>query len=213
MSGVAAILLAAGESCRMGPRNKMTLPVAGVPLLRRIASTLVNSEVGEIVAVLGYEEQTARALLAEFPLRLVTNERYREGQMTSVHCGLEALREPCKGIMVCLSDQPLLRVEDIDCLVHAFEQQPPGSVLIPAWQGRRGNPVILAHEHRDAILAGGPGLGCRQYIDAHPQLVAWQEMDNDHVVFDLDTPEDYQRLLHRLACAEIASANRAAARR
>ena len=213
MSGVAAILLAAGESCRMGPRNKMTLPVAGVPLLRRIASTLVNSEVGEIVAVLGYEEQTARALLAELPLRLVTNERYREGQMTSVHCGLEALREPCKGIMVCLSDQPLLRVEDIDCLVHAFEQQPPGSVLIPAWQGRRGNPVILAHEHRDAILAGGPGLGCRQYIDAHPQLVAWQEMDNDHVVFDLDTPEDYQRLLHRLACAEIASANRAAARR
>ena len=212
MSGVAAILLAAGESCRMGPRNKMTLPVAGVPLLRRIASTLVNSEVGEIVAVLGYEEQTARALLAELPLRLVTNERYREGQMTSVHCGLEALREPCKGIMVCLSDQPLLRVEDIDCLVHAFEQQPPGSVLIPAWQGRRGNPVILAHEHRDAILAGGP-VGCRQYIDAHPQLVAWQEMDNDHVVFDLDTPEDYQRLLHRLACAEIASANRAAARR
>jgi molybdenum cofactor cytidylyltransferase len=155
MSGVSAILLAAGESRRMGPRNKMTLPVAGVPLLRRIASTLANSQVGEIVAVLGHEEQTARALLAELPLRLVTNERYREGQMTSVYRGLEALSEPCKGIMVCLSDQPLLRVEDIDCLVHAFEQQCPGSVLIPAWQGRRGNPVILAHEHRDAILAGG----------------------------------------------------------
>jgi molybdenum cofactor cytidylyltransferase len=213
MSGVSAILLAAGESRRMGPRNKMTLPVAGVPLLRRIASTLANSQVGEIVAVLGHEEQTARALLAELPLRLVTNERYREGQMTSVYRGLEALSEPCKGIMVCLSDQPLLRVEDIDCLVHAFEQQCPGSVLIPAWQGRRGNPVILAHEHRDAILAGGPGLGCRRYIDAHPQLVVWQEMDNDHVVFDLDIPEDYQRLLQRLGSAEIDSANRAAARR
>jgi molybdenum cofactor cytidylyltransferase len=213
MSGVSAILLAAGESRRMGPHNKMTLPVAGVPLLRRIASTLVNSEVGEIVVVLGHEEQTARALLAELPLRPVTNQRYREGQMTSVHCGLEALSEPCKGIMVCLSDQPLLRVEDIDCLVHAFEHQCPGSVLIPAWQGRRGNPVILAHEHRDAILAGGPGLGCRRYIDAHPQLVVWREMDNDHVVFDLDTPEDYRRLLQRLACGELDSANRAAARR
>ena len=213
MSGVSAILLAAGESRRMGSRNKMTLPVAGVPLLRRIADTLVNSEVGEIVAVLGHGEQIARALLADLPLRLVTNERYREGQMTSVHCGLEALSEPCKGIMVCLSDQPLLRVEDIDGLVHAFEQQRPGSVLIPAWQGQRGNPVILAHEHRDAILAGGPGLGCRRYIDAHPQLVVWQEMDNDHVVFDLDTPEDYQRMLQRLGSGGVDSANRAAARR
>ena len=213
MSGVSAILLAAGDSRRMGSRNKMTLPVPGVPLLRRIASTLVNSEVGEIVAVLGHGEQIARALLADLPLRLVTNERYREGQMTSVHCGLEALSEPCKGIMVCLSDQPLLRVEDIDGLVHAFEQQRPGSVLIPAWQGQRGNPVILAHEHRDAILAGGPGLGCRRYIDAHPQLVVWQEMDNDHVVFDLDTPEDYQRMLQRLGSGGVDSANRAAARR
>jgi molybdenum cofactor cytidylyltransferase len=205
MSGVSVILLAAGESRRMGPLNKMTLPVAGVALLRRIASTLVNSEVGEVVAVLGHEEQTARGLLADLPLRLVTNERYRDGQMTSVHCGLEALSEPCKGIMVCLSDQPLLCVDDIDRLVRAFEHQCPGSVLIPAWQGRRGNPVILGYEHRDAILAGGPGLGCRRYIDAHPQLVVWQEMDNDHVVFDLDTPEDYQRLLRRLGCGAVGT--------
>ncbi len=213
MSGVSVILLAAGESRRMGPLNKMTLPVAGVPLLRRTANTLVNSDVGEIVVVLGHEQKTALALLADLPLRLVTNERYREGQTTSVHCGLEALHEPCKGIMVCLSDQPLLRVEDIDCLVHAFEHRCPTSVLIPTWQGRRGNPVILPYEHRAAILAGGPGLGCRRFIDAHPQLVVWQEMDNDHVVFDLDTAADYQRLLRRLGSGEVGIANRAAAGR
>jgi molybdenum cofactor cytidylyltransferase len=214
VTGISAILLAAGESRRMGRLNKMTLPVAGVPLLRRTADTLLNSALGEIVVVLGHAQETARALLADLPLRLVSNEWYREGQTTSVYRGLEALSEPCNGVMVCLSDQPLLQVDDINRLVDAFMHRCPTSVLIPTWQGRRGNPVILAYEHRDAILAGGRNLGCRRFIDSNPQLVTRQEMDNDHVVFDLDTPEDYRRLLRRLGSGEVgARPNRAAAGR
>lgn len=205
MKRVSAILLAAGESCRMGNVNKLTLPVQGVPLLRHMVCTLLESELREIVVVTGHQPETARDLLRGLPVSLVNNHRYQEGQMTSVYCGMEALREPCAGVMVCLSDQPLLDGGDIKRLIHGFMERCPTSVLVPVYRGRRGNPIVLAYTHREAILAGERNLGCRRLIEKNPDLVTPLEWNNDHVVFDLDTPSDYQRLVHRLAPDTLAA--------
>ncbi len=210
MKRVSAILLAAGESRRMGELNKLTLPVHGVPLLRHIACTLVESELHEIVVVTGHQPQTVQALLQNLPVSWVNNSRYREGQMTSVYCGLQALREACAGVMVCLSDQPLLKVADINGLIHAFLEQRANRVLVPVYHGQRGNPIVLAHAHREAILAAERNLGCKRLIEKNPHLVTPLEWDNDHVVFDLDTPSDYQRLQDRLA-SEAGDVRRARA--
>jgi molybdenum cofactor cytidylyltransferase len=195
---VAGVLLAAGESRRMGAVNKLSLEVGGLPLVRRTALTLLGSALTEVVAVVGHGAETARALLDGLPLRVVENPHYREGQMTSVHCGLEALREPCDGVMICLCDQPLLESADIDILIGAFLNDCPRSVLVPTYEGQRGNPVVLSHRHRETILAGGRNLGCRRLIDKNPELVWALPMATDHCVVDLDTPEDYQRLKARL---------------
>ena len=114
--------------------------------------------------------------------------------MTSVHCGMQALRAPCDGVMVCLSDQPLLETVDLDTMIRAFLNDCPRSVLVPTFEGRRGNPIVLAHSHREAILAGDRNLGCKRLIQKNPELVWPLPMDNDHCVFDLDTPADYERL-------------------
>jgi molybdenum cofactor cytidylyltransferase len=203
MTGVSAILLAAGESQRMGRTNKLTLPIRRVPLLRHVALTLLSANLEEIVVVVGHEARTARMLLADLPLEVVTNPRYQEGQMTSVECGMQELRQPCAGVMVCLSDQPLLEIADINTLITAFQYHCPTSVLVPTYQGRRGNPVILSSRHHKSILDGKRNLGCRNFIENNPELVCPWEMDKDHVVFDLDTPEDFNRLRHRLGQTEI----------
>lgn len=207
MRQVSAILLAAGESRRMGAHNKLTLPVAGVPLLRRAAGILLNSRLHEIVVVTGHAQQTARALLEDLPVRIIYNAHYREGQMTSVYRGMAALTEPCDGVMVCLSDQPLLEAGDIDRVIDAFLHHCPTSVLVPTWRGQRGNPIILDCRHREAILGGQRNLGCRKLVENNPSLVTPLEMDNDHVVFDLDTAADYQRLLQRLEPDNNAAAD------
>jgi molybdenum cofactor cytidylyltransferase len=203
--GVSAILLAAGESHRMGAVNKLTLQVGDMPLLRRTTLTLLEASLEEVVVVLGYEADTCAPLLDDLPVRTVVNQHYREGRMSSVDCGMQALRQPAAGFMVCLGDQPLLDTSDIDTLVAAFLSQCPGSVLVPQFHGRRGNPVIVADRHRKAILAGGRRLGCRHFIDSHPELVWHHEMPNDHCVFDLDTPQDYALLLKRTTNATQAS--------
>jgi molybdenum cofactor cytidylyltransferase len=196
MTQVSAILLAAGESHRMGAHNKLLLPVAGVPLIRRSALTLLDSPVHEVVVVLGHEAEQVRPLLMDLPLTIVENEHYREGQMTSVHTGLAALAQPCDGVMVCLADQPLLTPADIRMLMDTFSRT-GAAVLVPTYEGRRGNPIVLSWVHREQILSGDRNLGCKRLIERHPDLVSTVDMPTDHVVFDLDTPDDYQALSAR----------------
>ena len=205
MSTVSAILLAAGESQRMGGINKLMLAVEGEPLLRHTLKTLLASRLGEVVVVLGHQAEEARILLHELEVRIVVNKDYLEGQMSSVHCGLEALTRPCDGVMICLTDQPLLTAQDIDVLIDAFDRH-GGSIIVPTYQGRRGNPIVLAYAHREEILGGGRNLGCKRLIERNPDLVRTVEMDTDHMVFDLDTPEDYARLQARLKESPARSA-------
>jgi molybdenum cofactor cytidylyltransferase len=206
MTRVTAILLAAGESRRMGMQNKLALPVGGMPLLRRTTLTLLASGLQELVVVLGHEAHAVRGLIDGLPLRLVENSRYREGQMSSVHCGLDALPAPCDGVMICLADQPLLTPADIDTLIVAFTRHARGGILVPTWAGRRGNPIVLDYAQRATILAGGHNLGCRHLIERMPERITSFEMPNDHVVFDLDTPADYAALQARLQGEDLRQA-------
>ena len=191
---VSAVLLAAGESRRMGAPNKLALPVEGQPLLRRTATTLLDSEVGEIVAVLGHESGRAREMLRDLPLKLVDNPHYRDGQMSSVHCGLAALEQPAEGVMICLADQPRLTAPDVNFLVERYLKACTLPVLVPVFEGRRGNPIVIAYAQRAAILAGDRNLGCRRLIEKQPELVWPCVVDSDHYTEDIDTPEDYRRL-------------------
>ncbi len=108
------------------------------------------------------------------------------------------MSKPCDGMMICLSDQALLEPEDIHGLIDAFAHRSHGSVLVPTHQGRRGNPVICEYSHRQSILAGSRDVGCRQFMEANPDLVYTHEVQADHVVCDVDTPADYETLLARI---------------
>ena len=205
MIRVSAILLAAGESRRMGAVNKLALPVGGRALVRRTAETLLQAGLEEVVAVVGHERDSVSALLRGLRLRIVHNDHYREGQMTSVYCGMDALDKDCDAVLVCLADLPLLTVEDLMRLIVAFADCPT-SVLVPSFQGARGNPILLAHAHREQILAGGRNLGCKRLMEKNPALVTALEMENDHTVFDLDTPDAYRQLQQRLGETPVAQA-------
>jgi molybdenum cofactor cytidylyltransferase len=190
MNSVSAILLCAGESRRMGAANKLLLTVGEVPLVRHITQILLASMVEELIVVLGHEAQQIERALSGLPVKSVYNDCYGQGQMTSVHAGMEALTQETDGVMVCLSDQPLLTVKDIDALIRAFSNRQEGDVVVPTYRGQRGNPIVLANEYRRTILNGQRNLGCKHLIENNPDIVTTVEWDSDHVVVDIDTKQD-----------------------
>ncbi len=205
MRAVAGVLLAAGESRRMGAVNKMTAAAGGLSLLRNAVRVLCGSQLAEIVVVLGYQALEAERELAGMTVRTVVNADYAEGQMSSVRCGLRAITGAYEGIMISLADQPLVTVADVDGLIATFLAEDRRPILVPTYQGRRGNPIILSAAHHATILAdGSANFGCRRLIERHPQWVKTVEMPNDHVVFDVDTPEDCQEWQRRAGQAPRA---------
>lgn len=208
MIKISAVLLAAGFSRRMGALNKLELTVHGKPMIRHSVMTLLASDVCDLSVVVGHQSRAIRGLLRGLDINIVYNPDFAAGQMTSAHTGLLALTRPVAGVMLCLSDQPLLTAADINFLIAAFAASRRDRILIPTFKGRRGNPIIIPHGRIGEILAGDKKPGCRGFIAQHPELAFGCEMQNDHGIFDIDSAADYQRLKARLSVDRRAAKDR-----
>jgi len=204
---VSAVVLAAGMSTRMG-RNKLLLTFRDKPLVVHAVDTLWASKVGEIIVVLGHESEKVWDRLEDScgqmrnegqrsRVRLVDNPDYREGLSTSVRTGVQAVSREADAIMIYLADQPLLEPADIDRIIAAFAKGKAENkmIVVPFFKGERGNPVILDASLRDSILGIVGDVGCKGVIKRYPEKVYSVEMENDHVVRDVDDVQAYERLV------------------
>ena len=194
-----AVVLAAGMSSRMQGQHKLLLPVGGQPAVRRTVSALAAANPAEIVVVTGFRGRAVMEALDGLPVRFQPNPRYEEGQMSSVAAGVAALAEPCDIVLVCLADQVLLTAEDYRELIDAYAAMPRGSILVPAFNGQRGNPVAFSASYAAEVISGHINPGCRKLIAEHPDEVFIHEAVHDRFTTDMDTPEDYERIQARLA--------------
>jgi molybdenum cofactor cytidylyltransferase len=195
---IAAIVPAAGLSSRMG-QNKLLMRFGNKSLIEHAVDTLSASKVTEIVVVLGHEADEVRNQLEGKQLRFVQNRDYREGLSTSIRVGMAAVPKGADAIMIYLADQPLLESAEIKRLIQAFaDAKGEGkSIVVPFFGNRRGNPVILDASYREMALDIAGDVGCRHIIKRHPEQVFAIRMETDHVVRDIDTPEDFRGIRKR----------------
>lgn len=196
---VSAIVLAAGQSRRMGARNKLLLEAGGQPIIRRSVEAVLGIDPVETIIVTGYGACDIAVALAGLPIRLVHNPRYEDGQPGSVAAGVRALAAPCHAVMIVPGDQALLTPDCLNALVEAFRRETDRSILVPYHCGRRGNPILFAAFHCPDVTGGGLNIGCRHLIETRGDQVARIEFAADSYVFDCDTPEDYAALQRRIA--------------
>ncbi|HYM73935.1 MAG TPA: molybdopterin-binding/glycosyltransferase family 2 protein, partial [Stellaceae bacterium] len=185
---IAALLLAAGKSSRMGS-NKMLEPIDGRPMIARTAQRLLSSHARPIVAVLGNMAAEVDAALGKLPVERVHNPDFANGLSTSLKCGLAALPGDSDGVVVCLGDMPLIAGRDLDRLIAAFNPLEGRAIVVPTRRGRRGNPVLWSREFFPEMAALSGDTGARRLIEEHADRVAEVEMDTDGVLIDIDTPE------------------------
>lgn len=192
---ISAVVLAAGESRRMG-QTKQLLPLEGKVLLQQVLDPLKKSDVDEIILVLGHDAERIQRAVVTREIKVVINTNYRAGMITSIQQGLAALDKRTAAFFIVLGDQPGVSPVVYNRLMAEFNRAHPlKSIILPAYRGRRGHPALFSIGHREESLLLHGDLGLRQILLNHAEDILLVEMDTDAILEDIDTPEDYRKYL------------------
>ena len=194
---IGALLLAAGQSRRMGGPNKLLAEIDGVPMVARVAQRLLASRARPIIAVLGNQADAVDAALGKLPVERVRNPDFAAGLSTSLKRGIAALPPELDGVIVCLGDMPLISGRHLDRLIAAFNPLEGRAIIVPTRRGKRGNPVLWSKRFFAQMTELAGDVGAKHLIGEHADLVAEVEMDDDAVLVDIDTPEALDALRQR----------------
>lgn len=186
---VAAIVLAAGGSSRMGERNKLLVDLAGEPLVARTVDTLLHSHARPVVVVTGHQRDAVEAALDGKDVTLVHNASWADGMSTSIRAGLDALPDDVAGAMLALGDMPFVRPKDVEALIQAFAPEGGAPICVPMHDRKRGHPVVWAKRFFHELHTLSGDVGARAVLDAHMDEVHLVPIEDPGVHVDVDTPE------------------------
>jgi molybdenum cofactor cytidylyltransferase len=186
---IGALLLAAGQSRRMGGPNKLLAEIDGTPMVAHVARRLLASRARPIIAVLGNQADAVDTVLGKLPIERVRNPEFAAGLSTSLKRGIAALPSDLDGVIVCLGDMPLISGRHLDRLIAAFNPLEGRAIIVPTRRGKRGNPVLWSRQFFPEMTGLAGDVGAKHLIGEHAELVAEVEMDDDAVLVDIDTPE------------------------
>jgi len=193
----AGMILAAGESSRMG-RDKALLDYRGSTFLNHLIS-LFLSRLIPVVVVLGHNAPAIRAAIAagsateSADLRVVINDRYKLGMLSSLQAGIRALPPGAPGALFTLVDHPAVQGSTLDQLIEAFARG-DAPLVIPRYQAKRGHPVAASRAILEEILALPAEASAKDVIHAHRSETRFLDVDDPGVITDVDSPPDYEDL-------------------
>lgn len=183
----AAIILAAGQSRRMGDRNKMIVEINGMPMVRHVGEAALDSCVSETHVVTGYMQQDVVDALDGLQITQIDNPYYKAGLSTSLICGIKALSKDVTSTLVLLGDMPFITSDMIDRLVEASSQN-PNHIIVSTHEGKRGNPVLWPRGFFDELCSIQGDIGARHIMAANQDRVIEVELGKA-ASLDLDTPD------------------------
>lgn len=188
MSVIAAIILAAGQGARFGVEPKLLAMLNGKPLVRHVAEAALGSSTSPVIVVTGHRAGEVEAALADLPLRIVRNPSYADGLSTSLWAGFAGLPQEANAAIVLLGDMPLIGAPLIDRLTVAWSERGRPAALIPVFEGRRGNPVVLSRAVEAQVRALRGDVGAVAFLRARSDVVEYP-VDDAAIVADVDTME------------------------
>ncbi|CAM5768516.1 4-diphosphocytidyl-2C-methyl-D-erythritol kinase [Labrys miyagiensis] len=186
---VAALILAAGRSTRMGGPNKLLQDYRGKPLVRHAVEAALASRARSVTVVTGHQAEEVQAALAGLPVTFIYNPDFAEGISTSVRAGVAALPGDADAALIGLGDMPLVGPALLDNLIEAFDPQRGARIVLPVSNGQRGNPVLWARRFFGELQSLEGDSGGRQILKANADAVVEVLVSSLDVTFDVDTPQ------------------------
>lgn len=190
---IAAVVLAAGKSKRMG-EPKMTLPFGKGTMVGAVVDTVSHACgcISSVTVVLGYHGDAVREALADFHVNFAINRKPDMGMLCSVKAGLKGAGE-ADAYLICLGDQPQICPDAINELIECAKQTDKG-LIIPTHEGKRGHPILIRAKYVEEIINLPLTYGLNEILNRHPDDVMEMPFGKPCVTMDIDTPEDYERL-------------------
>ena len=192
-----AVLLAAGRSERKGPNNKLLLNVDGIPLVRKSAINILNSNVTSMTVVTGFDENKIVNALSGLNVNFVKNINFREGLSSSLKAGLANITPTPSAVIICLADMPKIQPEHINQLIENFDPLKGWEICIPTNNGKRGNPVLIGSHFFPYIFETSGDFGAKQVMKQHSDKIVEVEIGTSDIHFDIDTQDEYENFTTR----------------
>ncbi len=189
---ISAIILAAGESKRMG-QPKMLLPWGKTTVLGNIISTFMNAGLEDIAVVVGGAREQVEEIVTQGGARIVFNEDYAGGEMLlSLQRGIEAQSHQTRATLIGLGDQPQIHEGTVRLICKIFITE-ESRLIVPSYQMRRGHPWLAERSLWPELLKMKFPQSPRDFLNQHAEEIRYAEVDTPTILADLDTPEDYQK--------------------
>jgi molybdenum cofactor cytidylyltransferase len=186
---VAAIILAAGRSTRMGGPNKLLAELDGKKLVRIATEQALASKASEVIVVTGHQAELVEQALEGLKVKFVRNPDFAGGLAGSVKAGIAAVPANADGAVICLGDMPLIDAHLIDRLIEAFAPDRGNLIVVPVAEGRRGNPVLWSRRFFAELMTLEGDIGARHLIAKHGEAVAEVAVEGESAFLDIDTPQ------------------------
>jgi molybdenum cofactor cytidylyltransferase len=186
---IAALVLAAGRSSRMGGPNKLLAEIGGRPLLRIVVEQVLASRARPVIVVTGHQRDRVEEALAGLTVKFVHNPHFAEGLGTSLRAGIAAMPAEVDGAIVCLGDMPQVDAALIDRLIGALDAGKGALVAVPIMDGKRGNPVAWSRRFFPDLMKVEGDVGARHLIGRHGEAVVEVAVSGTAALTDVDTPE------------------------
>ena len=189
---ISGILLAAGESRRMG-QPKLLLPWNEGTVIEHVVDTYLDSDIFELIVVAGAEAERIERTLAGRSVAMIVNRRYKQGMATSIQEGIKAAANSADAYLIALADQPLITTEIINRLIRYYRKSTP-LITAASHQGRRGHPIIFSKALRDELCRVQGDEGGRSVINTYSDETDYVEVGSNAIFADMDTVEEYKRI-------------------
>ena len=188
---ISAIILAAGESKRMGSLNKLLLPIHEEPIIRIVCKNVIKAKLDQVILVTGHQSSEIKKVVPDQINQIIHNSKWKNGMMSSIFAGMSKLDDDIDGNLIILGDMPLISTKTIKLITREFQKYDGEHIVYPTFGNKQANPVIFPKKYFSEILNSQGDKGCKKVLKKYPKDSISIEFHSNEVIVDCDTRDDY----------------------
>ncbi len=189
---ISAILLAAGQSKRMGGQNKLTKEIQGSPVIKHSVKNILASSIDELIVILGHQKEIIEKLIDKNErVKFIFNKDFESGMASSIKTGLKHLSDKSEAFFICLGDMPMVSHNIYNQLIKFKDNK---EIIVPNYKGQQGNPVLFNKSMKEKIINISGDVGAKKILELNKDKILNLEINDRRITVDFNSQDDFSSL-------------------